>query len=89
VGPEALGAEGLLGLLQGAFAVALAVSLPFLIVGALVGVVVSLLQSVTQVQDATVAHLAKLVALAAYFMVAAPWAAREVSHFALRALGGE
>jgi type III secretion protein S len=79
----------MIGLLQGGLAVALAISLPLLLVGAAVGVVVSLLQSVTQIQDPTVAHLAKLVALSAYFLAAGPWAAREVSHFALRALGGE
>ncbi len=53
--------------------VAMEVAAPMLICGLLVGLVISLLQAVTQVQEATLSFIPKIVAVAAAFVIAMPW----------------
>lgn len=67
---------------QEALLLAVVVSLPVLAIAALVGLVVSMLQAATQVQDAAIAHLPKLLAVAAALAVAGPWMARHIAAFA-------
>jgi flagellar biosynthesis protein FliQ len=69
-----------------ALVLAAAVSLPVIAVAALVGVVVAALQAATQVQDVTLAHLPRLVAVALALALLGPWMAREVGTFAERML---
>ncbi|MBP1204808.1 type III secretion protein S [Duganella sp. 1411] len=60
----------------------LLISLPAVLVAALVGLVVSFLQAVTSLQDSSISHSIKLVAVSVTVMLAAPWGASAVLQFA-------
>jgi type III secretory pathway component EscS len=64
----------------------LLVSLPVVGIAALVGLVVAALQAATQLQDATIAHLPRLVAVALALAVLAPWMGSEIAEFAVQTL---
>ncbi len=61
-------------LARNAILLALMVAGPMLIVALGVGLVVSVVQAVTQIQEQTLAFVPKLVAVAATFLIALPWA---------------
>ena len=61
---------------------ALLVSLPVVGVAALVGLVVAAFQAATQLQDATIAHLPRLVAVALALALLGPWMGAEIAGFA-------
>ena len=63
---------------------ALSLSLPIVAVAALVGFVVAAFQAATQIQDPTVAHLPRLLAVVAVLVVLAPWMGHEMGAFAER-----
>jgi flagellar biosynthesis protein FliQ len=63
-----------------------AVALPVLAVAALVGLVVAALQAATQVQDQTLAHLPRLLAVVAALVVLGPWMGAQIGAFAERVL---
>jgi flagellar biosynthetic protein FliQ len=69
---------------QQALLLAVAVSLPMLAVAAVVGLVTAFLQAVTQIHDAALAHLPRLVAVLAALAVLGPWMARQIGAFALQ-----
>lgn len=73
------------GLTESALVLAIAVSLPPLLVAAFVGLVVSGVQAVTQLQDATLSHLPRLVAVALTLVLVGPWMGGEIAAFALQA----
>jgi len=54
---------------------------PILIVSLVVGVLVSLLQSVTSIQEQTLSFVPKLVAIAAALVLLAPWMLRTLMQF--------
>jgi type III secretion protein S len=58
------------------------VSLPAVLVAALVGLLVSFLQAVTSLQDSSISHSIKLVAVSVAIMLAAPWGASAILQFA-------
>ena len=60
----------------------LLISLPAVVVAAVVGLVVSFLQAVTSLQDSSISHRIKLVAVSVTVMLAAPWGASAVLQFA-------
>jgi type III secretion HrpO family protein len=70
---------------ENAVLLSLAVSLPVIGVAALVGALVSALQAATQLQDATLAHLPRLLAVALALVVAGPWMGAQIAKFALEA----
>jgi type III secretion HrpO family protein len=72
---------------ENAVLLAIVVSLPVVGVAALVGAVVSALQAATQLQDSTLAHLPRLLAVALALVVAGPWMGSEIAQFAVRAFG--
>ncbi len=76
----------LTSLAEQALVLSLAVTLPVVAVAALVGLVVAVLQAATQVQDATLAHLPRLVAVALALAALGPWMGREIAGFAARVL---
>jgi type III secretion HrpO family protein len=76
----------LAGLGQSALVLALLVSLPVVGVAAVVGLVVAAFQAATQLQDPTIAHLPRLVAVALALVVLGPWMGSEIADFALEAL---
>jgi type III secretion protein S len=63
------------------------VSLPVLGVAALVGIVVAIIQTLMQVQDASWAHLPRFLAVALALASLGPWMGHQIAHFALRVLG--
>lgn len=73
---------GLVHEAQEAMAVALAVSLPVLGAAALVSLVAAALQAATQIQDPTLSHLPRLLAVLAALAIAGPWMAHQVGAFA-------
>ena len=56
-----------------ALMVALLVSAPMLLVAITIGLIVSVFQTVTQIQEQTLSFVPKLVAVAVVFLVALPW----------------
>jgi type III secretory pathway component EscS len=79
-------AQALVAHAQGALFLALLVSLPVVVVAALVGLLVGAFQSATQVQDPSVSHLPKMVAGGVALAVAAPWMGHAIATFAERML---
>ncbi|CAB3764355.1 type III secretion system export apparatus subunit SctS [Paraburkholderia humisilvae] len=60
----------------------LSVSLPAVMVAALVGLAVSFLQAITSMQDQTLPHAAKLIAVTVTIMIVAPVSCAAVLRFA-------
>lgn len=69
-------------------ALALALSLPIVGIAALVSLVTALLQAATQVQDATIAHLPRFIAVVVALAVLGRWMGQELVAFATLAFGG-
>jgi flagellar biosynthesis protein FliQ len=68
---------------QQAMAVALAVSLPVLGAAAIIGLLTAALQAATQIQDPTLSHLPRLLAVLAALAITGPWMARQIGVFAV------
>jgi flagellar biosynthesis protein FliQ len=60
-------------LARNALMVALLVAAPMLLVAIAVGLIVSVFQTVTQIQEQTLSFVPKLVAVSVVFLVALPW----------------
>jgi flagellar biosynthesis protein FliQ len=73
---------------QEALLLSVAVALPVVAVAALVGLVVAVLQAATQIQDVTIAHLPRFLAVAVALAVLGPWMGRQIAAFASRILAG-
>jgi flagellar biosynthetic protein FliQ len=70
---------------QQALALMIALSLPVLAVAAIVGLVVAAFQAASQIQDPTLAHLPRLLAVVAALALLGPWIGREIAAFAEQA----
>jgi len=60
---------------------ALIVSLPMLVIGLAVGIVVSLLQAVTQIQEQTLTFVPKIVAMVGAAIMLMPWISHRVMEY--------
>lgn len=60
---------------------------PFLITALVTGLAVSLIQSVTSLQEQTLVFVPKLVAMAAVAVIAGPWILRTLTEFAVSSFG--
>lgn len=67
---------------QQALLLVVAVSLPVLAVAAIVGLVTAALQAASQVQDPTLAHLPRLLAVVAALALLGPWMGHGIAAFA-------
>jgi type III secretion HrpO family protein len=67
---------------QQALLLVVAVSVPVLAVAAIVGLLTAALQAATQIQDPTLSHLPRLVAVVAAIALLGPWMGHEVAAFA-------
>ena len=65
----------------------LVVSAPLLLAALVVGLAVSLLQAVTQINEATLSFLPKLVAVAVTLVIAGPWMLAMLTDYLQRVLG--
>jgi flagellar biosynthetic protein FliQ len=64
----------------------LTVASPILIMAVTVGVVISLLQAVTSIQEASLAFIPKVTALGVTMIVVAPWILRTLMDFTIQFL---
>jgi flagellar biosynthetic protein FliQ len=71
---------------QNALLLSLAVVLPILGVAAIVGLVVAAFQAASQIQDPTIAHLPRLLAVVAALIIVGPWMGSQIGAFAERML---
>jgi flagellar biosynthetic protein FliQ len=71
-----------------ALMLAIGVSVPVVAAAALVSLLVALVQSLTQVHDATLGHLPRLIAVVAVLAALGPWMGHQIAAFALRVFGG-
>lgn len=78
----------LVGHAQQALMLSLAVAMPALAIAALIGLVVAVVQAATQIQDPTISHLPRLLAVAAALAVFGPWMGRQIVAFAIRVFSG-
>ena len=78
--------DNLVQLTSRAMLLCLMVSLPVVVVAALVGLLVSFLQAITSLQDQSISQAAKLVAVVLALLISAPWGASLVLGFARQAL---
>jgi flagellar biosynthesis protein FliQ len=56
---------------------------PFLILALVVGLIMSLIQSVTSMQEQTLTFVPKLIGLAALMLILTPWLLRSLSEFTI------
>jgi type III secretory pathway component EscS len=78
----------LTALSQQALLLSAAVALPVVGAAALVGLLVAVLQAATQVQDHTLGHLPRWLAVLAVLVATGSWMGSQISEFAIRAFGG-
>lgn len=71
-----------LGIVRQAIETAVIISLPMLVVGLVVGVTVSILQTVTSIQDNILAFIPRAAAIFVVFAITFPWMLRIVTGFA-------
>lgn len=67
---------------RNALLLSVAVALPVLAVAAIVGMLVAAFQAASQIQDPTIAHLPRLLAVIAALVVLGPWMGNQVGAFA-------
>ena len=70
-----------LGIVRQAIETAVIISLPMLVVGLVVGVGVSILQTVTSIQDNILAFIPRAAAIFIVFAITFPWMLRVMSGF--------
>lgn len=70
-----------IALLSESLKLALMIAAPMLIFGLLVGLIVSIFQSVTQIQEMTLSFIPKIVAVVAAVIVFAPWMLQKLVSF--------
>jgi len=73
--------ETIIRLTSDALILCLSVSLPAVLVAAGVGLLVAFVQAITSIQEQSIGHAAKLIAVVVTVVVAAPWGAAAVLHF--------
>jgi flagellar biosynthesis protein FliQ len=69
---------------QAALLLSVAVALPVLAVAAIVGLIVAAFQAASQIQDPTIAHVPRLLAVVAALVVLGPWMGSQIGAFAER-----
>lgn len=78
--------DDLIGLTTQGMLLCLYVSLPVIVVSALSGLLISFVQAITSLQDQTISHSVKLIAVTATIGLTGAWAGASILHFATRLL---
>jgi flagellar biosynthetic protein FliQ len=78
--------ESSVELIRAALIITLKIAAPILLAGIVVGLIVSLLQSVTSVQDQTLAFVPKIVVMVVAAAVLIPWIAQRLVEYAAELL---
>jgi flagellar biosynthesis protein FliQ len=81
-----MGADQALELMNRLLWNSLMVSAPVLIAALVVGLLVSVLQVATQLQEATLSYVPKLIAAAFVFLMVGPWMLGRITSFAIYTL---
>ena len=69
---------------QEALFLSIALALPVVGIAAIVGLVVAAFQAAAQIQDPTIAHLPRMLAVVAALVALAPWIGHQIGAFAER-----
>ena len=77
-----------LGIVRQAIETAVIISLPMLAAGLIVGVIVSIVQTVTSIQDNILSFIPRAAAIFAVFAFTFPWMLRVVTSFATAIIRG-
>jgi flagellar biosynthetic protein FliQ len=77
--------ESLLDLWRGAFGTVATVAAPFLVAALAVGLVIAIVQTATQLQEATLSFVPKLVAALIVLALAGHWALDQLGRYTTRA----
>ncbi len=67
--------------------ITLFLSLPLLGIGLIVGLIVSLFQAVTQIQEATLVYVPKIVAILVSLLFLSPWMMQKMMHYTEQLIG--
>ena len=78
--------DNIVRLTSQAMLMCLIVSMPVVVVSAVVGLLVSFLQAITSLQDQAISQGAKLIAVVITLLISAPWGASLVLGFARQAM---
>ena len=73
--------EFIIGFMRGAIELTLSISLPMLLAGLAVGVLVSIIQAATQIQETTLTFIPKLVIIFMVLLLTFPWVLERLSSF--------
>ena len=76
----------MLKLAQDAITTVIFTSAPMLVLSLTVGLIVSVIQAVTQIQEATLAFVPKIIAVFLSLLIFGPWIIRLITEFASRLL---
>jgi flagellar biosynthesis protein FliQ len=72
-----------LDMTRDALIMTLIIASPIMVVGMLVGLVISLFQSMTQLQEQTLSFVPKIVAMVGMGLILAPWLANKLLEYAV------
>jgi flagellar biosynthetic protein FliQ len=61
---------------------------PMLVAALVIGLVVSVLQAITQINEATLTFIPKMIAIVLVMVVMGPWMMEVMSQYAVQVLGG-
>lgn len=81
-----MGQAEVFSILQNTMALALELSLPVLLFGLAVGVLISLFQAVTQINDSTLALVPKIISVFVALAIFGPWMFHQLMQFTLTTL---
>lgn len=68
-----MGEEAFFGVMQGSIWVTVQVLAPLLLISSVVGLLVGLIQTVTQINEATLTFIPKIVVVALVLLILGPW----------------
>ena len=74
--------EAVLDIVRQALVVVLMIAAPLLLIGMILGLVISLIQSVTSIQDQTLTFVPKILAIIVVAILLLPWIVTTVGQFA-------
>jgi len=74
--------EAALGMIRDTLYVVLLIATPLLLVGMVLGLVISLIQSVTSIQDQTLTFVPKIISLLVVVLLLLPWILATLGDFA-------
>jgi flagellar biosynthetic protein FliQ len=61
---------------------------PMLLAAMTIGIVISVLQAITQINEATLTFIPKMIAVVVVLMVMAPWMIEVIKQYAVEVIGG-